>query len=80
MYNANGLIQGWQCPVCGRVLSPFTAECPCYREKNTQTTTTTTAICCNHNWVMDGEITAGTHFTCSKCGATKTEPVIGGLR
>lgn len=24
-----GAIQGWQCPVCGRVLSPWTQECPC---------------------------------------------------
>lgn len=77
MYNANGLIQGWQCPVCGRVLSPFTSECPCYREQNTQKTTTTTAIC-DHNWVFDGATTGGTHYTCSKCGATKIEP-FGGL-
>lgn len=73
MYNANGLIQGWQCPVCGRVLSPFTAECPCYREQQS----TTTTIACDHNWVMDGEITAGTHFTCSKCRATKIEQIGG---
>ena len=21
--------QGWQCPICGRVLSPWAWECPC---------------------------------------------------
>lgn len=21
--------QGWQCPICGRILSPWTWECPC---------------------------------------------------
>lgn len=20
---------GWQCPICGRVLAPFVPECPC---------------------------------------------------
>ncbi len=87
MYNANGLIQGWQCPVCGRVLSPFTAECPCYREQQTASATTTTdpraniadtSICCDHNWVFNGPVTAGTQYYCSKCGATKTEP-FGGI-
>lgn len=24
-----GAPQGWQCPVCQRVLSPWTQECPC---------------------------------------------------
>jgi uncharacterized OB-fold protein len=23
-------LQGWVCPKCGRVLSPFTSECPCH--------------------------------------------------
>lgn len=23
------MLYGWQCPVCGRVLSPFMMECPC---------------------------------------------------
>lgn len=21
--------QGWQCPICGRILAPFVTECPC---------------------------------------------------
>lgn len=24
--------RGWICPKCGRVLSPYTSECPCYFE------------------------------------------------
>lgn len=24
-----GAAQGWQCPICHRVLSPWTQECPC---------------------------------------------------
>lgn len=24
-----GAQQGWQCPVCKRILSPWTPECPC---------------------------------------------------
>lgn len=88
MYNANGLIQGWQCPVCGRVLSPFTAECPCYREQQTPLNATTTApradtsativSLCDHNWMFGGPVTEGTRYYCSKCGATKTEP-FGGI-
>lgn len=28
-YNSLGAAQGWQCPICLRVLSPWTMECPC---------------------------------------------------
>jgi hypothetical protein len=24
-----GVMQGWQCPICKRVLAPFVQECPC---------------------------------------------------
>lgn len=24
-----GAMQGWQCPICKRVLAPFVQECPC---------------------------------------------------
>lgn len=29
MNNINTIQQGWQCPVCGRILAPFVTECPC---------------------------------------------------
>lgn len=35
-----GAQQGWQCPVCKRVLSPWTIECPC-RGQGMETFTTT---------------------------------------
>ena len=35
-----GVMQGWQCPVCKRVLSPSMMECPC-RGQGMQTFTTT---------------------------------------
>ena len=28
-YHTGGAAQGWQCPICYRVLSPWTIECPC---------------------------------------------------
>lgn len=33
--------QGWQCPICKRVLAPFVPECPCGGQ-GMQTTITTT--------------------------------------
>lgn len=36
-----GAMQGWQCPICKRVLSPWTPECPC-RGQGMETYTTTT--------------------------------------
>jgi hypothetical protein len=27
------ILQGWECPKCGRVNSPTTATCPCYLVK-----------------------------------------------
>lgn len=36
--------QGWQCPICKRVLAPFVPECPCQGQgMKTITTTLTTA-------------------------------------
>ena len=35
-----GAQQGWQCPLCKRVLSPWTIECPC-RGQGMETFTTT---------------------------------------
>jgi hypothetical protein len=36
-----GAMQGWQCPVCGRVLAPFMMECPCKGNPQSATTTST---------------------------------------
>lgn len=48
-YNMNfyqvGAQQGWQCPICKRVLAPFVPECPCQgqgMQTVTFTNTTTT--------------------------------------
>lgn len=35
-----GAMQGWQCPVCGRVLAPFVVECPCKGQLQTAITST----------------------------------------
>lgn len=38
-----GASQGWQCPICKRVLAPFMTECPCRGQgPETHWTTTTT--------------------------------------
>lgn len=37
-----GAQQGWQCPVCKRILSPWTIECPCKGAGNSQTITFST--------------------------------------
>lgn len=39
-YMQLGAQQGWQCPICKRVLSPWTTECPC-KGQGSQTWTTT---------------------------------------
>jgi len=33
-----GAMQGWQCPVCKRILAPFMIECPCGGQIKTTTT------------------------------------------
>lgn len=33
--------QGWQCPVCGKILAPWLSECPC-QGLGSQTVTATT--------------------------------------
>lgn len=32
MHYNNVVQQGWQCPVCHRILSPLVKECPCHGE------------------------------------------------
>lgn len=41
-YMQLGAQQGWQCPICKRVLSPWTPECPC-KGQGMETWTTTTS-------------------------------------
>lgn len=43
-YMKVGAQQGWQCPVCGRVLAPFITECPCQGMGKQTITTTGTDI------------------------------------
>lgn len=44
-----GAMQGWQCPICKKILAPFVPECPCQGEgKKTITTTGGTSI--NIDW------------------------------
>lgn len=38
---AIGAMQGWQCPVCGRVLAPFITECPCHGNQQSTTISST---------------------------------------
>ena len=35
------MAEGWICPKCGRALSPWTLECPCYKIKSYVNYTTT---------------------------------------
>jgi rubredoxin len=40
MFDSPGFVQeGWRCPVCGRVFSPSTAECPYCGRQETVTNT-----------------------------------------
>ena len=58
-----GAMQGWQCPICKRVLSPWTMMCPCNGEGvNTTVSTTST----------DSKITVSTSSprTCGECPHT----------
>ena len=41
-YMKVGAQQGWQCPVCGIINSPWTAQCPCHGNPNWITTITST--------------------------------------
>lgn len=45
-----GAMQGWQCPVCKRVLSPWTMECPCKGKPRSDTTDITVEWTDTENW------------------------------
>ena len=49
-YLRMGAQQGWQCPVCKRVLAPFVTECPCKGSVPSPTVT----------WTAPDSITGGT--------------------
>lgn len=42
-YMKIGAQQGWQCPVCGSINSPWTTQCPCHGNPNWITTITSTS-------------------------------------
>lgn len=60
--------QGWQCPVCKRIFSPFVMECS-YCGGGTVASNHTV---CNHQWVSCGNTTGGRLFRCDNCGKSKT--------
>lgn len=39
-----GAMQGWQCPICKRVLAPFVQECPCKGQGMATMTVATTDL------------------------------------
>jgi hypothetical protein len=39
-----GAMQGWQCPICKRVLAPFVQECPCKGQGMAKMTVATTEL------------------------------------
>lgn len=47
--NSKNIQQGWQCPVCGRILAPFVTECPCEGRGNIYTTTNDTTYIPKNN-------------------------------
>jgi len=60
--------EGWQCPVCGRVWSPWTPGCTCGGNVNHNISVTGTTVCA-HEWAEVNE-TAASH-RCRLCGVTK---------
>ena len=36
----NFVQQGWQCPICKKILAPFMTYCPFHNEENTKRTVT----------------------------------------
>lgn len=51
-----GAQQGWQCPICKRVLSPWTPECPCKGQGMETWTTTTTESTGNQTITLSEEM------------------------
>lgn len=50
--------QGWQCPICGRVLAPWVYECPCGGQGiRTYTSNKTDILFPNNVQIVDGVMT-----------------------
>lgn len=60
------MLEGWLCPRCKRVNSPWTEKCSCVDNEQVNNM-------CVHQWCPESVSTAGTTYRCYKCGATKTE-------
>ena len=55
-YMQLGAQQGWQCPVCKRILAPFVPECPCQGSgKQIYTTTGTETIYLKNKGVITND-------------------------
>lgn len=39
-----GAMQGWQCPICKRILAPFVQECPCKGQGISTVTVATSSL------------------------------------
>lgn len=61
--------QGWQCPACKRILSPYVNECS-YCGGGTVASNHTEI--CNHEWDYRGYSTGGFVYRCDKCGKSRT--------
>ena len=62
-----GAQQGWQCPQCNNIYSPWNHECNnCNRQEAYKFTSTTQTVFCQHEFETT---TAGSR--CKKCGSNE---------